>query len=337
MKMTYPKPELVVLVDSRDYINGNNYMGPLYRTLDEAFALRTLELNDLQWAWAPGLMKHKRVLSLLKLKTLSRNLSWLVKTVADADDIWVYELDTPENYLVGSPFQRSYEKIGDALSSVGANPFAGWIVQSNWWRQRLAEDRIPATVVHPWPRPEQIVAEPVPWSQRKHDVTFAGSLQPHRQRFFERLQQLGLRVDVRTKFDKPQDYLDFVSNSRICVRSEARDETFDFGAGPLTLHVPNTLWFRDVEVAAMGTYSLREPDEEAEHWKIDDIPTIQSFEDPEGAVALVQHLLTDVSDQRHEEWTREGLDAIRRNDRHLDLVNYLGPAMEMSEYRERAL
>lgn len=113
----------------------------------------------------------------------------------------------------------------------------------------------------------------------------------YRKTFFDALTQLGVNIAVRPKLESHSDYLEFLSQSKIMVRSERRNMTMDYGSGVVVQPYIETLWQRDVECASRGCFSLRELDSEGSGWGVGDLPTIFTFDGVTECADLIKKLL----------------------------------------------
>lgn len=269
---------LTVLIDSWQYTLGNCYQHQLIRTLEKSFpGVRILEIHELDHDI------EGPVLSCLKLRTLYRSLGWVRNYVRD-NPVMVYDQDPWENFIISSPYYGSYKRIATELN------LQTFFNTSKWWSDRVNEQGVPSQFVNLWMSPEYCV-KPVPWTERKHDVVFCGTLYPRRARFFDELKHLGLDVQVTRSSMGYQQYLEFVSSCKVMIRSEKIDWTVDVGQGEQLLEIPNALWIRDVECAARACFSLREDDPEKLEWGLDTVPSIVSFSTPEEAVERVRAIM----------------------------------------------
>lgn len=278
--MTSSSRQLIYdIVDSSAYVDTNCYQHQLTEVLTDGFDVKRLELADLHYGCIP---EGGIVLSRLKLRTLAKNLGWIAPILKHGN-VFVYEQDTWENFLVGSPYFGSYKRICEA---VGVTSF---INMSYWWADLVRSTGIPAGGAKPWTLP-RYCAEPIPWSKRTHDVIFCGTLYPERRIFIDQLRAQGVNIEVVPAGKDYPTYLSLLSDSRIAIRSERKDWRIDSGQAQ-TLELPNAQWQRDIECAARGCVSMREHDDEAAAWGIERIPSIIPFFNVENAAANVRAIL----------------------------------------------
>ncbi len=279
------KPILYDIVDTHVYIQTNCFQHQLNVVLHEHFSVDQIEVRELlsgQRTIPDGAL----VLVRLKLRTFANNLSSLAP-ILKKTRLFVYEQDTWENFLVDSPYYGSYKKICDAL------PVISFLNMSHWWSDLVKSVNMPSNFVQVWMLP-QYCTEPTPWSQRRHDVVFCGTMYPHRVAFFDKLRAAGVDVEIVPSGKDYRSYLDLLSSSKIAIRSEMINWKIDIGigTGAFTVNYPNAQWQRDIECAARGCVSMRELDNEAGLWDIDEIPSIIPFRDLESAATNVRNVLS---------------------------------------------
>ena len=290
------------IVDSQKYVHEMGYQAITTRALDENFGVRRIELQDLK----PGLIPPcSTVISRLKLRTLDRLLGVVSTCIPEGCKVFVYELDTWCNFVKGEPLRDSYERITRSLSrhhwdQDPTDPDAElpvFLVASHFWAAKCRERLIKAVFCRPWLHPDQC-RDPIPWADRKYDVAFFGTIHPSRAAFFEGLEKAGIKVHVEQMMGY-QQYLDALRDTRITVRTEPVRGEYDF---PIT--GVNALYFRDVEAASQGCFSVRTFDTEGVHWVG---CNHRSFKDVEGAAREIRSIL-------HDEPNRDEMSLIHVND-----------------------
>lgn len=274
------KPTLYDIVDTRVYVQTNCFQHQLNVALHENFDIKQIEMREMCLGIIPN---GALTLTRLRLRTLANNLLTL-ESILKKTKLFVYEQDTWENFLVESSYFGSYRKICDRL------PVVSFFNMSHWWSDLVKSCGLPSNFIQVWMRPEYCV-EPIPWTQRKHDVVFCGTLYPHRVAFFDKLRAKGVNVEIVPSGKDYPSYLNLLSSSRITIRSEMISWKIDTGGGPYTVTYPNAQWQRDIECAARGCVSMREFDGEATLWNIDEIPSIMPFNNVSDATANIRATL----------------------------------------------
>ncbi len=285
------KQTLYDIVDTRVYIQTNCFQHQLNVILHENFDVTQIEIRELlsgQRTIPAGAL----VLVRLKLRTFANNLLSL-EPILKNTKLFVYEQDTWENFLVDSPYFGSYKKICNTL------PVISFLNMSHWWSDMVKSVDMPSNFVQVWMLP-RYCTEPTPWSQRTHDVVFCGTMYPHRVAFFDKLKAVGVNVEIVPSGKDYMSYLNLLSSSKIAIRSEMINWKIDIGTGPFTVNYPNAQWQRDIECAARGCVSMRELDNEAGLWDIDEIPSIMPFRDLESAATNIRNVLASDQEKMNE-------------------------------------
>lgn len=294
------KPTLYDIVDTRVYIQTNCFQHQLNVVLHENFDVKQIEFRELVQGSIPdGALTLVR----LKLRTFANNLAHL-EPILKNTRLFVYEQDTWENFLVDSPYFGSYKKICSML------PVVSFLNMSHWWSDMVRSVDMPSNFVQVWMLPGYCT-EPTPWSQRAHDVVFCGTLYPHRVVFFDKLRAAGVNVEIVPSGKDYLSYLNLLSSSKIAIRSEMINWKIDIGTGPFTVNYPNAQWQRDIECAARGCVSMRELDNEAGLWNIDEIPSIMPFRDLESAVTNVRKVLESPA-EKMDELVKKSVSVVKR-------------------------
>ncbi len=282
------------IVDSNRYVHEMGQQAVITRALDENFTVKRVEATYLR----PGMIPAgSTVLSRLKLRTLDKVLDSVSSCIPEACKVFVSEFDPWCNFqtkLDGgdvNPYGDAYERITLSLqrATIDPDPLDVWadrptfLLPSNFWAAKCRERLIKAVFCRPWLHPDQC-RDPIPWADRKYDVAFFGTIHPSRAAFFEGLERAGIKVHVEQMMGY-QQYLDALRDTRITVRTEPVRGEYDF---PIT--GVNALYFRDVEAASQGCFSVRTFDTEGVHWVG---CNHRSFKDVEGAARQIRSILHD--------------------------------------------
>jgi len=319
------KAQLYDLIESHEYDANDLYMTNISETLEERFNIVKVTKKQL-YALTPGAldygMQKNNVLCRLKLRTLYNDIDRIAPLLKNTNLI-VNDFDTTENFMPDSPYFGSYQKIMEKLPNIRR-----WLVQSWWWSEQVRMAGMPCVAAKQWINPKYC-CQPIPWKDRQRDVVFSGSMHGHRKVFFEELQKAGLKVEVRQRTPGFIDYLNYLSNSRVMVRSERRNQVVRLPGTrffyDMELPMPNTLWQRDVECAGRGCFSLREPDEEMYNWRVHDVPSIVTFETIEECVRLVKTILNNPS---VETLVEEGIEVVKFDGGHTSVADLVASFIE---------
>lgn len=294
------KQALYTLVDSLEYVKTNCYQHQLSEALEQAFDVRYFTVQNLDLSSVPP---HAPVLSRLKLRTLDTNLG-RVREALNGRPLMVYEQDPWENFMVDAAYHGAYKRIWNALN------VSTFLNISHWWRDRVIEDGMRSTFVQVWTLPRYCRPAPVPWAHRKYGAVFCGTMYPRRKEFFDRLESLGVKVEVLPSGYSYPDYLNLIAHAKVAVRSERVNWTLSVAGQVTTTQTANALWKRDIETAAQGCFSLRDWDLEKDSWNISSIPSIDSFDSVEEAADKCRQILT-LSPEEADARALQGINYVR--------------------------
>ena len=296
--MTEP---LVCIIDDKTYIDGNCYQHQVSEALAHRFDVSYVPVSEVDCVRS----LEGKVLSRLKLRTLDRTLKSVSAALCDRP-LYVYEQDTWESFLVGSPFFGSYKRITESLNVVS------FLNTSNWWARQVVESGLPSRTVQMWMN-RRLCRPSVRWADRKHDVVFCGTMYPRRQRFFDALERAGTKVEIVRSGLGYNKYLKLVSECKLMIRSERVEWDVELPSGRQTLSDPHALWIRDVECASQGCFSAREHDDEYDRWGLSRLPTVVTFDDVGSAQEVIRSVMS-LSDDRADEIVAVSRDVVL-NDR----------------------
>ncbi|HZT24503.1 MAG TPA: hypothetical protein VFA57_02255 [Pseudolabrys sp.] len=294
------KPSLLLLVDSRSYIRSNCYQSQLATTLKRNFRIRMMSLRELRYAPLANPRAYDVVLSVLKLRSLLAKLDLLKRFLRDRA-IHVYEQDIWQAYMDDSPQRGSYEAIARTLN------LKKLLLTSRWWTQFAREKGLPAVFVRMGMLPELCDAGP-DWESRPIKVGFQGTLHPHRKKFFGELRSRGLDVTVLPS----GSYAAYLQNLHAMgVFLHTEDAPWRVNG---TLLPRNALWIKETEVAARGTFAIRDHEDEAEAYEISELPTIMTFRSVSEVPDLVARIEAMFPAERRERMVASAEAMRQRND-----------------------
>ena len=118
------KKIVTCLVDSIDYVNKNCYQHQLSSVLEKEFDVRYVDLSDLEVFKASN---DSIILSRLKLRTLTSKANQLANAISNCKNIFIYEQDPWENFIICSKCNGTYKKVTSLL------PHAVFLNTSLWW------------------------------------------------------------------------------------------------------------------------------------------------------------------------------------------------------------
>ncbi len=278
---------LLLLVDSRRYIRSNCYQRQLAATLQRNFTVTMVSARELRLLPYLPLKRYDCILSVLRLRTLVAILPAL-KRLLRGRSLHIYEQDVWQAFMDESPWRGAYQTIAAELK------VEQFLVTSQWWSEIVSAHGLPVQFVRMGMLPELCSAGPE-WDERSIRLGFQGTLHPHRREFYEELGRLGVEVEVLASTPYEQ-YLENLQEMRIYVHTEASPWLVD---GKLTPR--NALWIKETEVAARGTFVMRDHEDESEAYAISELPTVYTFRD----VTEVPKLIAEI----------EGMDPVERRNR----------------------
>jgi hypothetical protein len=219
---------------------------------------------------------YDRVLSVLRLRTLVRMAGSLARLLGDRA-LYVYDQDVWQAFMDDSPYKGAYRQLAEQLS------IAAFLVTSRWWHDFVVARGLPAKFVRMGMLPEYCDAGPA-WEDRPIRLGFQGRLHPHRRAFYAQLAKAGLEVETLP----PAPYAAYLENlhrMRIYIHTEDVPWCVD---GRMLRR--NALWIKETEVAARGTFVLRDAEEESEAYGISELPTIMPFPSREAVPDIVARI-----------------------------------------------
>jgi hypothetical protein len=290
---------LLLLVDSRKYIRTNCYQHQLARTLAKNFDVRMMSMREVRWLPLARPPRYDYILSVLRLRTLVESLDPISRLLGDAP-LHIYDQDPWQGFMDDSPYRGAYSKIVSRLN------VSGFLLTSMWWRDLVASRGLPAKFVRMGVIPEYCDAGP-DWEARPIRVGFQGTLHSHRRVFYDRLNELGLKVDV-LRSTPYEGYLSNLHRMRVYVHTEDAPWTVDGKLMPR-----NALWIKETEVAARGTFAIRDYEEEAEAYGISELPTVMPYRRVEDVPEIVAQIEAMRPSERRDRMVASA-EAMRRRD-----------------------
>jgi len=291
---------LLLLVDDRSYIRSNCYQHQLATTLARYYRVRMLSTWELQFAPLVRVGAYDRVLSVLRLRTLVRVADQLARLLGERP-LYVYEQDVWQAFMDDSPYKDAYGQLAKQLN------VAAFLVTSGWWRRFVAERGLPARFVRMGMLPEYCDAGPA-WEARPIRLGFQGTLHLHRQAFYRELARRGLEVEVLSP-GPYEAYLRNLHRMRIYVHTEDAPWCVD---GRMLRR--NALWIKETEIAARGTFVIRDAEEESDAYGIAELPTVMPFSSPEAVGEIVARIEAMDPRERRERMVASAETMRRRDD-----------------------
>lgn len=290
---------LLLLVDSADYIRENCYQHQLLETLKTEFDVSMCPLRRILWNPFPGVSKFDLVLSLLKQRTLARHLD-AVSRLMNCRPLAIYDQDPWQSYIDDSPTRGCYAEFNKRLN------ISSLLLTSKWWANFCTERGLPTRFVRMGMLPRYCDAGPA-WKGREIELGFQGTLHPHRKAFFGKLAGMGLPVTVlgSSSYDA---YLETLHKIRIYIHTE--DAPWQVEGHMLPR---NSLWIKDVEVAARGCFAIRNWDEDYAAYDMDELSTVSAFKKPADVLQLVESVRA-LSESDRQAMIEKAVATVRRRD-----------------------
>ena len=232
---------IVDIVDDTAYASTNCYVHQLTRCMQLIPDVHTVPLHLLETCPKPDL-----VVSRLKQRTLDRVRDSVKRWCGDAPVV-VYDQDPWYALNDDSPGKGAYERIRQSLN---VQTFA---VTTQVWVDLMKEQGLPATFVRMGVLPEYCHSRPT-WEDRSINVGFIGTVHPRRQQLFDRLDDMGIMVNVHAGNNlQYHDYLQALSNLRVYIHSED-SKTVACGR---EMNYRDALWVKDLEAVGRGCFTIR--------------------------------------------------------------------------------
>lgn len=270
------KKTLLMLVDGRRYIRSNCYQRQLAEVLETEYDVRMISMKEIKYLPWANPRKYDRVLSVLRQRTLADQLPMIARFLKDTP-LCIYDQDVWHAYMDDSPWKGCYPRILAALN------VKSFLLTTKWWTDYVTARGIPAKFVRMGMLPRYCVAGPS-WEDRCYDVAFQGTIHSHRKAFYGALEKMGVHIDVL----RSAPYEEFLKNldlMRIYIHTEDAPWMVDGQLVPR-----NALWIKDTEVAARGVFAIRDHEDEAFSYGIDELPTIYTFRKVEDVPSIIKEI-----------------------------------------------
>ncbi len=256
-------PKLMLLADSEKYLRNNCYQHQLLEHLEANFEVTIVSQRRIRYFPLLSPERFDFILSVMRQRTLFSLCEKLSQVVGDAP-LHIYDQDPWENFLDNSSSRGTYEKVLQLMN------IRGILTTSNWWAKFTKNQGMPAKFVRMGVLRRYCDVGPK-WMERKITLGFQGTIHDHRHRFFNELNSMGIGITILPS-SSHQCYLSNLHDIRIYIHSEKTDWKINGES-----YQANSLWIKDVEVAARGCFAIRNSDEDEEAYDIKGIPSIFTF------------------------------------------------------------
>ena len=309
---------VLILADSRKYIRNNCFQLQLHKSIKvhnkdfqvEYFYLNPKKLQNFQ-IFKQKSKSFRFVLSTLRQRTLFNNIS-LISTVIGDTPLKVYDQDPWQNYIDNSSTSGCYTLLQNNFQLLNL------FITSKYWSNYInTKDKIPSIFVKMGMLPE-LCTTGLPQSKRRKSVEFKGTLYPHRQEAFNTMRKNGQHIKIDLEILKYPKYLEYLQNLAIFVHDESghwicRGEKIPMGTG---------LWWKDIEVASQGCFSIRNYHEESKTYSIENIPLIKFYQNPSEVKNIVDEIFS-LSDKEFNKIQSSSVQYIASEDSWRETVNQI--------------
>ena len=255
-----------IVVDSLDYAKKNCFVSQLIDALilESNKQVEIINLEGLRYLVRDKKrINEQNLLFLVRQRIFHRHLDEISYLVGDAA-VDVYDQDPWNSYIIGSPSFGFYEKMKKQI------PVATLFLTSKWWSDFVLErEKINSVFVKMW-MAQNLCTDS---GKRTIPLGFRGTLRGHRKDFFSDLEKMGIKVKIDGPGLKYKKYLKYLSSLQIFIHDESDYFICDFGKTPMS----NAMWVKDIEIAARGTFVIRNENPQSNTYDIDKIPLIKTY------------------------------------------------------------
>lgn len=290
--------KLLWLIDNLDYIAGNCFQHQIQRTLEREFDITYASLNEIIASQIDK--KYDKIFCSIKARNVFKYVRE-IQCFLNGNEVIIYDQDPWEGFVDDGICTGHYHQSNAHLN------VKSFFVTSKWWSDYVHEQvGVPTTFVKMGILPEYCQWKP--WKERKTHLAFKGKMHAHRKVFFDELKLRNIDVTIDTSSSNYRDFLNYLSNCGIYVHSEER--TFIVNGEKLDY---NGIWIKEIEAASQGCFVLRNYEDEAKAYDVDEISTIIRFktlDDIEGFLDIVATM----TEKRLDRITKEAVEKIRLDD-----------------------
>lgn len=255
-----------IVVDSLDYAKKNCFVSQLIDALilESKDKLQIINLEGLRYlARDKNKISDQNLLFLVRQRIFYKHLDEISLLVGNAT-VDIYDQDPWNSYMIDSPSFGFYEKMKKQIQ------LGTLFLTSKWWSDYVLErEKINTLFVKMWMAPKLCMDS----GKRRTPLGFRGTLRGHRKNFFLDLQKMGIKVQIDRPGLKYRKYLKYLSSLQIFVHDESDYFVCDFGKVPMSY----AMWVKDIEIAARGTFVIRNENQESTTYDVDRIPLIKTY------------------------------------------------------------
>ena len=254
------------------------FIHQLYKTLCLKYSkVNHVSLDDLKNCnlSVPG--KNDKVLILIKLRDWKTNIPFIAKHFKKCQ-IFFYDQDPWEAYHDNCVARNAYKHVFSILN------VKKFLITSSWWCNYIKKkENVPTGFVRMGVLPSLCDVGPS-FSERQHNLGFQGLIHEHREQFFKRLKKKKIFVKIfpRVHFKK---FLQQIHNLKIFIYNE--NESISINRKK---HSIQGLWGKCLTVAARGCLVIRNLDDAAESYNINELPSIFTFKNEKEIPNIVKRI-----------------------------------------------
>lgn len=299
------------LVDDIKYIESNCFQHQLYKKIKND--VDVIELKQfLVRKKSDILEKYSHIISVLKLRTLIKNVENISNVVGLSIPFVIYDQDPWESYRKNSIYAYSYERIAELLN---VKYFA---TTSEWWAKYIRKQGHSARFVNMWVLPEYCdLSKLALFDDRKIELGFIGTTHGYRKDFFEKIKSKGINIEYVGGSKSYSSFLNSLSTIKIFLHTT--DSKFEL-VDNTECNLSHGLWVKDIEAASQGCFSIRNSGAGFEN--ISCIPTIKTFESIDDIRDMLDDILRMQKDDR-QATIDKAINIIKEQDRWQETANIL--------------
>lgn len=289
------KPVLHLIFEDDSQILENCFVAQLYRSLKQDFRIKKVPMARLVDGIAP-FEPGDLVLSLLKQRNWKRMIPFLAKAT-EKSGAFYYDQDPWEAYFSQASTPGAYTLLAETAN------VRSFLVTSQWWADHIsATDGLPVKFVRMGILPALCSRGPA-YERRPIEIGFQGTLHANRAAFFDRMRAIGIETVFRPSVPYRR-FLKSVQDIRIFLHHELLPDGSPF----------NGIWIKEVEVASRGTFAIRNRDDDASAYDLEELPTVFTFGEEAEVPGIIEQIRSMNASERNSR-IAHSVDRIRqRND-----------------------
>jgi hypothetical protein len=310
--------KVLILADSRKYIRNNCLQLQLHKSIKvhnkdfqvEYFYLNPKKLQNFQ-VFKQKSKSFKFVLSTLRQRVLFNNISLISRVIGDTP-LKVYDQDPWQNYIDNSSTSGCYTLLQNNFQLLNL------FITSNYWSNYINnKDKIPSIFVKMGMLPD-LCTTGLTQSKRRKSVEFKGTLYPHRLEAFNTMLKNGQHIKINLEILKYPQYLEYLQNLAIFVH----DESGHWICGGEKIPMGTGMWWKDIEVASQGCFSIRNYHEESKTYSIENIPLIKFYQNPSEVKNIVEEIFS-LSEKEFNKIQSSSVQYIAKEDNWRETINQI--------------